>query len=334
MLNAKDAKRKPSDEAGEPSASLPCLPWRPWRFSLLLLAAAFALLPFGCQSTPPAAGVQALPPPTADEYAVIRRDYNAWADSVKQFWSRADVEAEWYDDKDHHHVEHGGGQLILRKPLDTALTIGKLGNLLYWLGSNAQQFWVFDLQDNADHPSTLYIGQQQDAAKLGPADVAGLPLPLRPSEVIGLLGVDPLPAMTPRTTLRRESAGGRTLIVVTFPLPGGSDAVATLRRVWIDAATHRPAGVTFLRDSQVLAKSSLGGYEPVTTPSLAPDAYPRVPTRIEVALPRRRASLRLFLSGLTTAKVADDQFNLATLKDRLAPRRVHVLAPEPADTAP
>jgi len=249
----------------------------------------------------------------------LRQKHNARAEKIEQFWSRAVVEARWTDADGEKHFEQGDGPLIVRKPTDVALAIGKLGETFLWLGSGAERYWLFELKPPQGQPPTAYVGRFGEPLR---TDIA-LPLPIRPDALIDLLGITTI-ANNPSLQPVADSSGV-TFIVSNPELEDGP-------RIYIrlDANTALPQHVT-LTDSygMILLHAELDQYEPLKLDGAAPGSWPKLPTRIAVTSEQYDAELTLFLSSLNDGKargkVKDAQFDFDTLKNALKPEKIQSL---------
>ncbi len=293
----------------------------------IVLALTMALLA-GC---PPARiggpGVETAPAQKI-EYAPLRKAYNDRVERIDQFWSRALVEINWTDEKDNKHYEQGDGTLIVRKPRELALAIGKLGEVMFWVGSDAERFWFFDLKPPENKPPRAAVGKHADIGKPGMPE---LPIPLPPDHLITLLGINALPESRADApiTATQETVGDQTFDLVTIPLYPARPAL--LEKIRIDTKTHYPVTITILDGNQILADAKLTDYQPIKIAGKAPGAFPDLAMNIELTLPARKARVKLLLSdavdGKASNKVKDAQFNFETLTGRFNPNPVRILEP-------
>lgn len=272
---------------------------------------------FGCQ--PPkdtAAAPAGLPAVSASE---LREAYNQRADRIERFWAHSVVEVDWVDAEGDAHFEQGDGPLIVRKPDEFALAVGKLGNTILWLGRNAERYWLFELKPPKGQPATAYVGRIDELDGVGPRR---LPLPIRPDQLIELLGVTPLPD---GLTVTRPAEQPGLYQVLGPSVPGQA------RTYWWLNAELRPVRIGFIdpADGQVIAEAQLSEYRDLTMVGQPPGAWPYVPGRVEIRVPRSRASLRLFLSDVTNdpKKFRDAQFDFEALVKALKPQRIEVIEP-------
>ncbi|QDU71309.1 hypothetical protein [Mucisphaera calidilacus] len=156
--------------------------------ALILAAALFA----GCKSRPVEVVPFGLPVPLEDappppSYALAASMHNERIANIDRLWAATDLKLEWIEDEE-HKIEQGSGNLLLIRPDQIALTIGKLGHVRLWAGMNPTADYLFDLRGDG----VVYIHRRPDGR---PADIFSpdLPVPLQPRDVPWLLGIMPLP---------------------------------------------------------------------------------------------------------------------------------------------
>ncbi|BAM04592.1 hypothetical protein [Phycisphaera mikurensis] len=216
-----------------------------------------------------AAGAPLVPPPIGNAgqrvpaYGEVIRRYNAAAPAgLSRFSASVGVELAYAEPGGATREESGAGKLLYRRPSDTALSVGVLGNTILWAGSNANRWWVFsDLHREGRLTDGPLAG--------GPSGVAGLPF--RPDAVPLVLGLQPLDpdAVPPEPAVERVN--GFWLVE-----PPGVGA-----RLLIDPRTARAVRVDLLGPggrSRVAVRldgeAPVAGAEPGTTLPRLIDAYP------------------------------------------------------------
>ena len=248
--------------------------------------------------------------------------YNSRAASIQQIWTRAVLEAEWREN-DRRRWEQGDGVLILRKPRDLSLSIGKLGEVMFQIGGNNESYWFFELKPPQGEPTRLTIGRYDE----GDAFAAGseIGIGMRADELVGLLGVTPLPeGVTADRTNGNDNAEYRL---------DWSDPVRGVDMVWLLDREHRPVSIsvqTLGEDDELhLLEADLSRYERLEQSGVARGGWPWVATRIEVRIPERQAVMTLFLDnpsdGVERSRVRDVQFDLDVLRQVYEPQRVFEL---------
>ncbi len=277
-------------------------------------------------TAPPADTVPRPDPPAYDD---IARRYNERADRLTRVWARATVQLSWTDERGRRRDEQGEGHLQLIQPSSLALSVGKLGEVLFWLGCDDERYWLFERGD-ADRAA---IGRH---ANVGLECSRALGAPVHPLDLIEVLGVTPLPVsdsgVGPSPGRTAWSSDGRWLVVE-------APARTTVRRLLLDPATLVPTGIELSdpRDAGgPLVRAVLEDFGPVTLAGVG-GFFPQMPTRIEVrsAQGDDRAVLHLsdMSDGRRNNRLSPDVFDFAALRDALAPRVLDVLdadCPNPA----
>lgn len=249
----------------------------------------------------------------------IREAYNNRVAAIERMRAQAVVEVGWVDEKDKSHWQQGDGPLIIRKPHDLALAIGKLGNVMFWLGRNADRYWFFELNPPDNQPPIAYVGQIDELDQLRPNQ---LPLPIRPDQLIDFLGITNLP--DDFEVVPAAGQGPGVYLLREHDIPGAS------RRYWWLDEKLRPTRIGFIgTDGEVVAEAALSAYKPLPLAGSPPGAWPDVATRIEIKLPANRANVLLNLSDLTTekSKFSDAQFDFDRLVRAHTPQQVRVIEP-------
>jgi len=266
-----------------------------------VLGSIFLLVLASCQ-TPPTTVQQPKHLPTYQELATR---YNRNLQRIDRLWARAVVELRWHDEQG-KHFEQGDGHLIIVLPDQLALSIGKLGNTLFWAGCNPQEYWWFDLQDQP----ALYFGFHANHA-LHTSEQ--LPLSVQPIDLIRLLGILPL-APNPPTPPQVVWADGGYLIQ---PPNTGS-------RLLIDPQTTHPTRIELLDPSgEVALVSHLSRWQRMDIKGVPPGGLPFVATRFEMSLVDEYGSMTVFLSdptdGQTGNQIKGSLFDLEYLRGVFKP---------------
>ncbi|QNN23707.1 hypothetical protein HED60_15985 [Planctomycetales bacterium ZRK34] len=282
------------------------------------------LVLIGCQSTPKTNE------PVHVDVDALREAQNRRVAMIDQIWSRSVLEVRWTDTDGDKHYEQGDGPLIIRKPAELALAVGKLGETFLWLGADGERYWLFDLHPPNDQPKTAYLGRfdqftEQAAAKL--------PIPIRPDRLISLLGITPLPAANEQSPIPLTDDTS-----ATFMIPQGNALDGPRMYLRIDAASSLPSHVTVVDElGRILLHARLDQYEPLKRDGAPPGAWPALPTRITVTSEQYDATLTLHLDSPTDGKardkVKDAQFDFDTLVKMLRPEKIESLDAEPKTPA-
>ncbi len=263
-----------------------------WPVVLTLLA----LLLTGCPPQRP--DVVRQPPLTIPPYRELALRYNVNTAGLEKLWSRATVDFNWRDEKGKHH-QQGEGNLIMVLPDKLALSVGKLGNTVFWVGYDAQRYWLFDLQDDG----VVMVGRHENLSKL---TTRSLPVPVHPllwPTLMGFVHLDPEAVPSEPAV---EVIDG--LYVIEPP--------NTSLRLALDPVTALPRRIDLLNargQSVVIAR--LSEHQRMNIAGLAPAAQPWVPTRIELQNVGQDGTVKLRLSDLTddTDRIRDKAFDLEKL---------------------
>ncbi|MHB1156670.1 MAG: hypothetical protein ACYC26_07510 [Phycisphaerales bacterium] len=259
-------------------------------------------------------------------YAELAERYNQRIALIDQISAQTSTTIRWTDDKGDIHFEQGDGVLRWRKPADLSFTIGALGDTKFQLGCNPRKWWVFNL---GGETRIAYRGDMD--VPLDSQDRRVLPIPVRPDQLIRLLGVTPL---DPAAVAVVESDAGQYR--VTFP---PEPALGNLRhRLWIDEQ-FRAVRIALLNDhDQILAEAKLARFEPLKLQGHPPGAFPAVATVIELSLTESAVTLSLRLNEPTDGKlynkINDAQFNFDILAKYYKIEQLRLVGPPAPGTVP
>lgn len=262
-----------------------CAAWRgraerPGRSRLMgpLAAALLALCvvngPLGC-TTQRHEGprIPDVPPPTAQ---AVESAYNARVAGLGRVWAWVVVRFQTRDRDGHEVDEQGEGHLQLVQPRNLYLTIGKLYEPAFELGSNDTRYWWIDIRNKSAR-----IGAHDRAT---PTAVARAGLPVQPSDLPELLGITPLKIETPP----RWSDDGRTVEVSVPGRWGG-------RVLRLDPLRLEPVEIELLdRDGGSLAVAKLTEYEGVIVGGDV-SAVARMAARVFVDVPSTSTQVTLWI---------------------------------------
>jgi|GEM_PF-1013251 len=258
----------------------------------------------GCATNPstaidtsiPAVGEANKKAPSYDEVA---QRWNTRTNDLSRIWARAVVQIRYVDADGKRHNEQGEGHLQLVQPSDFALSIGKLGEVLLWLGSDASRYWLIEPGD-ASHAS---VGAH---ATLGMACHKSLGLPAHPLDMLDLMGVTALPTLAgaqaagreaPWVTLTRDAQ----LLVVEAPARFGR------RRMFLDPVTLLPRRIQLFPSVQVSPGDAPAISADLTNPAPVKlrtrgGFFPRVASRIEIDHPASDTHIVLHLTDLSDGR--------------------------------
>lgn len=194
--------------------------------------------------------------------------YNPRLAGLDRLWSRITLRIRGEDARGNRVDEETEGHLIIQPPKRLSLSVTKLGEAYFLLGSNDANYWWFDLS-SADR--TASIGAHE---ALTPGKASDFGLPVHPLDLIDLLAITPIDPDLPGAALRRDELG--TLQFIS-PTRFGR------RLISLDERTWRPTAVTLLdsEDAPVVS-SSLSEFEPV---AFAPGAFIARKATLEIVSP-------------------------------------------------
>lgn len=116
----------------------------------------------------------------------VQRAYEARADSLSRLWARVVFELKFKDADGAQRSEQGEGHLQFLGPDRLALTLGKVGQRVLYLGCDRERFWFIDMTDGG----RAHIGRN---ANVGKPCMEESGLPAHPTDVLWMLGVSALP---------------------------------------------------------------------------------------------------------------------------------------------
>ncbi|MCE7971564.1 MAG: hypothetical protein DYG93_07870 [Leptolyngbya sp. PLA2] len=245
----------------------------------------------------------------APRYADVAVRYNQTADRLDRVWSRITVSVRSPTGKGGREtVEQAEGHLLIRRPNDLALSVNKLGETYFYLGSNEGFYWWIDLTDRSRRYALVGL---HDLAT--PETSLEFGVPVHPRELVELFAITPLPmpeapgvgpAAPPGWT--RWSDDGRLLGVI-LPSRWGT------RRMWLDPDTYEAAMVELLgEDGEPIAVSTLSRYDYVPVRGDG-RVGPRMAMMIRVDVPDAETTITLRLFEPENREVSDRAFDLERL---------------------
>ncbi len=270
----------------------------------VLLGALMAL--GGCATNGDVQRIERGPVP---RYPDVAARYNQTADRLDRLWSRITVSVRSPTGKGGREtVEQAEGHLLIRRPNDLALSVNKLGETYFYLGSNEGFYWWIDLTDRSRRYALIGL---HDLAT--PETSLEFGVPVHPRELVELFAITPLPmpeapgvgpAAPPGWT--RWSDDGRLLGVI-LPSRWGT------RRMWLDPDTYEAAMVELLgEDGEPIAVSTLSRYDYVPVRGDG-RVGPRMAMMIRVDVPDAETTITLRLFEPENREVSDRAFDLERL---------------------
>lgn len=171
----------------------------------------------------------------ADDGAVVRAPapsyreaaaaYNQRVEPLARFRAQATVQFRYVDREGKDRIEQPEGTIQIVRPDKLALSLGKLGQVKFWLGSDDERYWWLDLMDEP----VAFAGKH---AAFGDRAARRLGISLAPLSLIRVLCLTPMDPQAWGAT--QWSEDGERLGITT-----GIDGEGR-QRVWVDPATYRP----------------------------------------------------------------------------------------------
>lgn len=277
---------------------------------LPLILALLALT--ACAAPPRTADDPYMPDPVeatgqTPDYAQLVERYNDNLEHLDRLWSRAVVSMRWTDEDDRRQFEQGEGHFIYMSPDHVALTVGKVGNVMLWAGSDEQRYWMFDLRDDgiAHHGRHEHVGDPCSRE---------LTLPVQPRAVPHLLGLLPLDESLVGLDPDIEQIDGYHVV----------EPPGTRLRLTLHPETTLPVRVDLTDDQgQSVVIALLEDHQFMEVEGVARVASPRIPTRATLHAVGEDAELTLNLAGMTDGRrfdtIDERVFDLEFLQQRHTP---------------
>ncbi len=280
---------------------------------------ASALAVSACRSGAGAGGdTDAVAETPAPPFAEVAAGYNERAAMLERVWARCSVAFNYEDEDGRRRTEQGEGHLQIVQPGRLALSVGKLGETLLWVGGDSERYWALELTENKRaYVGTYRLLTAQKAARIG--------IPVVPTEIATLLGV--VPMATRAGTVERGADG---MLIVRTPL--GKRAAWEYR---LDGATLEPAEIRLKVEEAVVLRGELSNYVRVAVDGVA--VGPRIAGRAFITHEPSGATVNLQIDESVSdgkGRMRADAFDFEALVDALGPLTViDVDEPGPADAA-
>jgi hypothetical protein len=275
----------------------------------------------GCAGTKHADNIDVRADAALPSYESLAARYNERTELLGRVWARAVVEMRFVDSEGRRKREQGEGHLQFIGPDRFALSVGKLGEVIVYLGCDDERFWWFERGD-ADRVS---VCRHENA---GTACSESIGLPARPLEIIDLMGVLELPARGGK--VQRSTRGE---IVIDIPGSGGG-----FTRLAMDESRLEPSmiGIYTTGATQPVLLARLEEYDNVQISGRG-GIPPRVASRMIITHDESDTEIRLWLAAMTDGvrerRLPPEAFNLDSLINAFNPREIRVLdaaCPNPA----
>jgi len=244
--------------------------------------------------------------PTVQE--VIAK-YNARVERLEAVESPVELVIRAKDGEGKETKEQGEGNLKMVRPKKIALRIDKVAQTFFWLGSNDEKYWWFDLRGEEE---VALVGTH---AKARPEVAARFGLPVHPIDLLDLAGVAPLEGADKASISRAKD--GRSVVV---EVPGRWG----VKRLTIDAKSGEASAVEILDAAgSVVVSSRLEKYEAVKVRGDAA-ATARMATKLVAEVPSASASVELLIHTPVNngaARIKEANFVYEELKRVLGAQR-------------
>lgn len=212
-------------------------------------------------------------PPELAEFPILRElvdRHNQRVAALEKTYSQGVIELNWID-AEGDHFEQASLEMWLQHPLRTAVRIEKFSEVILWLGSDDQRWWLFDL---ISKEKSLTSGPHQSEGT--PTSVGAFGV--RPAALIDLLGLTPLAQDTPPDDRAGYDAVNDSWIVDAVG-QGGAMRVHFHRKLLL------PVRVEHLDASgrvAVYSELAINRYQSARVPGIAAIRHPKMPGLIDV----------------------------------------------------
>ena len=239
------------------------------RLIQLILLALVLVTSIGCKSGPSKRAQV-----SQEEIDQIIAFHNQRVELIERVWARISVRIKGRDAQGDWFEEQGEGHLQVVRPDSVSLTIGKLGETYFAYGSNADQYWMFDLSD-----SDRRVGLFGMVENITPQRAMEIGLSVHPGDLIAVLGIEPIDPDSILET-RWEKASG--LVAIRFP---SRSAGWGQSEYWFDPVSALPVMVRSLDDEgNRLATTGLTRYEGLLDDHKLESDIP-MPAKVEIRDP-------------------------------------------------
>jgi hypothetical protein len=277
----------------------------------------------GCESItqhkPQATDLPKTPAPSPAAFAAA---HNARVATLGSLWSSTTVRIQGTDADGQRVDEQVDGRLFVERPSNLHLRISKLGEPYFMLGSNAREFWWFDLSKD-DRPA--YTGLHESATR---EQVRRFGLPVHPLDLLELLAVTPI--------TEADLTGAGVAVKWVSPTDAEIDLPARWgrKRLRFNASSFEATGVT-LTDAagKSAVRSELSQFDPIPT-LVGNGEGSRIEHHVELHLAEQAAPgeatprLTVILDLVFEAKkINPSLFDLEAQKKQQNIRTVHPLDP-------
>jgi hypothetical protein len=223
----------------------------------------------------------------APSYATVATAYNARVVRLEKLACPASVVVHYKDGKGNPLSEQVEANVQVALPASVAVRLDKVGQTVFYLGSNDTRYWWFDLTDE----KTALVGLHEKAT---PEAVASFGLPVHPLDLLEVFAIKPIPPAGTEQATHAALAWSKDGHYLGLTLPGRWGGQ---RRFWLDPESFDPVRVELLDKNGVFAVSAaLSRYLKVDVNGDT-TVHPRMASDFQVDLPRQQATVSLRLAG-------------------------------------
>ncbi len=256
------------------------------------------------------------PPETIDiTLSEILEKHNTRTAALNRLWARTSVQVTGRDASGGRLSEQAEGHLQIEAPDRVALSLGKLGKVQLYLGSNADFYWWIDMVDRDS--KSVVVGRHDQVT---PKKAEALGVPIYPRDLIKLLGITPI---DPARVIGELTHEGNHLTLDTR-LDAGHMKIA------FDIQTLEPARVEMYDPAgSLLVASVLTRYDFVSVKGDA-TLKPRIPEKIVLTL-NDGTTVRISLYAPENKPIRPRAFDLEGLLKGYRIDRIYDLDNQPPD---
>ncbi|MBX3403427.1 MAG: hypothetical protein KF699_08460 [Phycisphaeraceae bacterium] len=250
---------------------------------------------------------------SAPSYREAAAAYNVRVEPLARFRAQVTVQFRYTDREGRSRVEQPEGTVQIVRPDHLALSLGKLGQVKFWLGCDDARYWWLDMMDEP----VAYIGRHE---RFDRAAAGRLGLSLPPRSLIRVLCLTPIDPDAPGAT--QWSRDGRRL-----GISSRIAATGEVQRVWVEPDTYRPRKIELFDAAGVPAVvAELTDEERVTVPpGSVRGGSPWIPAYVTVYVQDTDATVRIKLSDARNEGVSDRAFAVDALLSAYGVERVEDL---------
>jgi hypothetical protein len=220
-------------------------------------------------------------------YASVAEKYNARVVRLERLACPADLVVKYKDDKGKPLRDEVTANVQIALPASVVVRVDKVGQTVFYLGSNDTRYWWFDLTDE----KTALVGLHEKAT---PEAVTSFGLPVHPLDLLEVFAIKPIPGAGTEQATHAVLAWSKDGHYLGLTLPGRWGG---LRRFWLDPDSFDPVRVELLDKNGVVAVSAaLSRYLMVDVDGDT-TVHPRMASDFQVDLPRQQATFSLRLAA-------------------------------------